>query len=189
MIYSSFIATAGFISDPFASTDSDREERLSEYFVPPPYFASVMGDPSDPEASIVFSPRGTGKSALRRMVEEGASNPTTPYLALTYMDFEWAAGQTPTVEDHQLAVARLLTLAILTELDAEPNGADLYLDEHDKNVLKTAASALLTSFDHVAVSRRDVSGQDPSRQGERSVAQIRWRCGDRGRRTYGESGN
>jgi len=146
MTYSSFIATAGFVSDPFASTDSDREEKLADYFVPPPYFASVMGDPANPEPSIVFSPRGTGKSALRRMVEAGAANSSAPYLALSYMDFEWAAGGSPTVEEHELGVARLLTLAILTELDEEPSGAALYLDEHDKNVLKTAASALLTSL-------------------------------------------
>ncbi len=146
MTYESFISRVGFITDPFASWDSDREEQLATYFVPPPYFPSVMGEPADPGPSIVFSPRGTGKSALRRMIEAGSTNDETPYLALSYIDFEWAGGKTPTVEEHQLAIARLLTLAILTELEEEPTGALLYLDAYDKNVLKTAASALLTSL-------------------------------------------
>lgn len=146
MTRSSIMARAGFTSDPFATWDSDREEHLVDYFVPPPYFPSILGDPTTPEPTIIFSPRGTGKSALRRMLEEESSNDSAPYLAIAYMDFEWASGTTPTIELHQIQIARLLTLAILSEIEAEPHEALLYLDEYDKSVLKTATTALLSTL-------------------------------------------
>lgn len=142
----SMMTRAGFTSDPFATWDSDREEQLADYFVPPPYFPSVLGDPRAPEPTIVFSPRGTGKSALRRMLEEESTNDSSPYLAIAYMDFEWAGGITPTVEQHQVQIARLLTLAILTEIETEPTEASFHIDEYDKVVLKTAMTALVSTL-------------------------------------------
>ncbi|WP_140403363.1 P-loop ATPase, Sll1717 family [Microbacterium oxydans] len=146
MTRSSIMTRAGFTSDPFATWDSDREEHLADYFVPPPYFPSVLGDPTAPEPTIIFSPRGTGKSALRRILEQQSANDSTPYLAISYMDFEWASGTTPTIEQHQLQIARLLTLAILSEIEAEPSEALFHLDEYDKSVLKTATTALLSTL-------------------------------------------
>lgn len=61
MTYSSFVTARGFTGDPFAFTDSDREEKLVDYFVPPPYFAGVVGTPNSPEPSIVFAPEGRRK--------------------------------------------------------------------------------------------------------------------------------
>lgn len=43
-----FLAQFGFTEDPFASTNAADEPNLSHYFVEPPYFASVMGDPRRP---------------------------------------------------------------------------------------------------------------------------------------------
>jgi hypothetical protein len=93
--YESFITRRGFSDDPFAFTDSDREDRLSDYFVPPPYFAGVMGTPSSPEPTIVFAPRGGGKSAQRRMVEEASVDPSAPFLCITYSNFESVGGEPP----------------------------------------------------------------------------------------------
>ncbi|MGY1551401.1 P-loop ATPase, Sll1717 family [Microbacterium sp. A588] len=146
MTQPSIMSRAGFTSDPFATWDSDREELLAEYFVPPPYFPSVLGDPTAPEPTIIFSPRGTGKSALRRMLEVNSTNDSNPYLAIAYMDFEWAGATTPTVEQHQIEIARLLALAILSEIEAEPTEASSHIDDYDKVVLKTATTALLSSL-------------------------------------------
>lgn len=59
----------GFEEDPFASTNADQEERLQDYFVPPPYFGTIKGDPDRPVSTVVLAPRGGGKSAQRRMLE------------------------------------------------------------------------------------------------------------------------
>ena len=145
MTYSSFVTTRGFTGDPFAFTDSDREEKLVDYFVPPPYFAGVVGTPNSPEPSIVFAPRGGGKSAQRRMVEEAGLDVAAPFLCINYSNFESVGGTTPTLTNHLSQLSRLITLALLAELDAEPTGtSDLSL--HDKQVLKVAARTLLSTL-------------------------------------------
>ncbi len=166
MTQPSIMARAGFTSDPFATWDSDREEYLADYFVPPPYFPSVLGDPTAPEPTIVFSPRGTGKSALRRMLEVRSVDESTPYLAIPYMDFEWAGGTTPTVEDHHVQIARLLTLAILSEIEAEPTEASFLIDEYDKTVLKTAMTGLLSTM--TATQFRSAAGKVKNRHDKAS---------------------
>ncbi len=80
----------GFINHPFAKTNADEEPRLAEYFVPPPFFDSVIGDPETPNSSIVFAPRGGGKTAQRRMVEDAAG--ANKVLAVTYDRFEFGSG-------------------------------------------------------------------------------------------------
>lgn len=67
-----FLAKLGFIENPFQSTNADEEEHLQTYFVPPPYFHSVWGDPDIPSSQVIFAPRGGGKSAQRRMIEYNA---------------------------------------------------------------------------------------------------------------------
>ncbi|WP_371031309.1 P-loop ATPase, Sll1717 family [Pseudoclavibacter sp. JSM 162008] len=145
MTYNSFVSTLGFTGDPFAFTDSDREEKLSDYFVPPPYFAGVIGEPKSPEPSLIFAPRGGGKSAQRRMVEEAGLEEINPFLCINYSNFESMAGSTPSVTDHLTQLSRLLTLALLTELDDEP-AKILHLDSHDRQVLKASANLLLSTL-------------------------------------------
>lgn len=53
----------GFAEDPFASTNAADEPRLASYFVPPPYFHTVQGDPRNPKSHVVLAPRGGGKTA------------------------------------------------------------------------------------------------------------------------------
>lgn len=59
----------GFIENPFEYANADQEDRLEDYFITPPYFHAVVGDPRNPAPTVVFAPRGGGKSAQRRMVE------------------------------------------------------------------------------------------------------------------------
>lgn len=81
----------GFISHPFLKTNADEEESLQEYFVPPPYFDAIVGDSTNPSASIVLAPRGAGKTAQRRMVESFANE--AKFLAVTYDRFEFGSGE------------------------------------------------------------------------------------------------
>jgi hypothetical protein len=81
-----FLAKLGFTEHPFQFTNADEEEHLQSYFVPPPYFISVWGDPDSPKSQVIFAPRGGGKTAQRRMIEfqsEGAD-----VFVITYDRFE-----------------------------------------------------------------------------------------------------
>jgi hypothetical protein len=86
-----FFEQLGFESHPFLKTNADEEEALQTYFVPPPYFDAIIGDPKSPSSSVVLAPRGAGKTAQRRMVE--AASKKSGYLAVTYDRFEFSAGQ------------------------------------------------------------------------------------------------
>lgn len=145
MTYNSFVTSRGFTGDPFAFTDSDREERLVDYFVPPPYFAGVVGTPNSPEPSIVFAPRGGGKSAQRRMVEEAGLDLAAPFLCINYSNFEAVGGTTPTLTSHLAQLSKLITLALLAELNYEPTGTQ-YLSQHDQQVLKISAQTFLSTL-------------------------------------------
>lgn len=81
----------GFNSHPFAKTNADEEPDLAGYFVPPPFYDAVLGDPSVPSSSVVFAPRGGGKTALRRMLEKAADEKN--YLPVSYDRFEFSADQ------------------------------------------------------------------------------------------------
>jgi len=87
-----FLARLNFTENPFQFTNADEEEQLQSYFVAPPYFASVWGDPDRPTSQVVFAPRGGGKSAQRRMIEYGAGREDV--FAITYDRFERLGGIT-----------------------------------------------------------------------------------------------
>jgi len=137
----SFLTRRGFFADPFASTNSELEERLSDYFVPPPYFESVFGIPNSPKSNVVFAPRGSGKTAQRRMIEARASADST-FLCLTYDNFELVAGAGSSLGAHLTELCRLLVLAILTLLEDEPYDA-FFLTDHEKEVIKLATERYL----------------------------------------------
>jgi hypothetical protein len=78
----------GFETDPFATFSAELETRTEQFFLPPPYFRDITGDPENPNSTIVFGARGEGKSTLFEMVSkalQGAS-PRTP-LQISYTDF------------------------------------------------------------------------------------------------------
>jgi hypothetical protein len=83
-----FYKLLGLISSPFQHTNADEEDSLELYFVPPPYFSSVWGDPKNPTSVVVFAPRGGGKSAQRRMIEIRART-SSNVLAIQYSRFEF----------------------------------------------------------------------------------------------------
>lgn len=88
---SSFYRQLGFTANPFQYTNADQEDALREYFVPPPYFQSVWGDPSRASTCVVFAPRGGGKSAQRKMLEARSCN--SKVLAIQYSRFEFESGK------------------------------------------------------------------------------------------------
>jgi hypothetical protein len=62
----------GFQGNPFASLEAGKEEGEEWFyasFVEPPRFAEILGDATSPQPVLVFAPRGSGKTALRVMLD------------------------------------------------------------------------------------------------------------------------
>jgi hypothetical protein len=143
----SFLARFGFIADPFESTNAETEPYLDRYFVPPPYFVGVMGDPSTPVSHVVLAPRGGGKTAQRRMIEDYSAS-SGDFLCVTYDSFDQSPGFNPKTVDlayHLNQICRLLLLGILSHLDEHPEVSDR-LSAHQKAVLKFGAERFLGSL-------------------------------------------
>jgi predicted transcriptional regulator len=112
-----FLQNLGFAANPFQFTNADEEDHLERYFLPPPYFESVWGDPKTPTSQVIFAPRGGGKSAQRRMIETRAEKENV--FAITYDRFE---GLTETnlatlgVEYHLRNIIRMALIGFLLEV-------------------------------------------------------------------------
>jgi len=130
-----FFNNLGFDSNPFQFTNADDEERLKNYFIPPPYFNSVWGDPKSPKSVTVFAPRGGGKTAQRKMIEyECVKNENV--LCVNYSDFDFSKEPKDiTLNDHLGKIIPSIILGILTKLNQNPDLAKR-LDETDKLYLK-----------------------------------------------------
>lgn len=141
----SFADLHGFVADPFASTNSEDEELLEDYFVPPPYFAAVLGDTHKPKAKIVFAPRGSGKTAQRRMIELASLSKEEPFVCVTYDTFDVSKGVKLTLEQHLVELCKLLCVAVLEYLERVPREA-IELNDHEKRIVKIASQTYIGSM-------------------------------------------
>jgi hypothetical protein len=133
----------GFQGDPFASTNADDEPLLAAYFVPPPYFATVRGDPANPKSHVVLAPRGGGKSAQRRMIEAVSGDEN--FNCVTYDRFEIPAGFTlgdASWDYHIEHLCRLITVSLLVALDAEPGRVE-GLTKDEKQLIRVCSERFL----------------------------------------------
>jgi len=142
-----FLERLGFNADPFESTNAEDESQLADYFVPPPYFASVQGDPKNPAPHIVFAPRGSGKTAQRRMIEV-ESQRAGSYICVTYASFDQPPGFR--VEDadlnyHLNQICRLILIGVLFCLEENPDMAE-QLTAAQRGVLKFQVERFLGSL-------------------------------------------
>ncbi len=140
----------GFESHPFLKTNADEEESLQSYFVPPPFFDAIVGDPSSPNPSVVLAPRGAGKTAQRRMVEVASHE--SRYLAVTYDRFEFSAGQKITDINLQYHLRNLITRILISFLS--------YLSEwpHVSKILSKEEKKQLAIFIHAYLG--DLTGDN-----------------------------
>lgn len=69
-----WIRTIGLKEDPFEDRNAEAETRLQECFVEPNSFADVLGEATNPKSSVLFAPRGGGKTANRVMVDHWCRN-------------------------------------------------------------------------------------------------------------------
>ncbi|WP_017210154.1 P-loop ATPase, Sll1717 family [Clostridium beijerinckii] len=126
----------GFKEDPFASTNAIHEEFLDKYFITPPYFYSLIGSLDRPKSSFVIAPRGTGKTAQRRMLEKISQN-EKELLTIVYDNFP-LEGITNVkdikLEEHLVRINKYLIIALLTELNERE--IEKSLDSYEKGNLK-----------------------------------------------------
>lgn len=137
-----FAELHGFTADPFAETNSENEALLDQYFVPPPYFTSVVGDPENPRPKVVFAPRGTGKTAQRRMIESQSMDPDLPFVCLTYDTFDVSKGTELSLEAHLVALCKLLCIIVLEYLERSAMES-IELSDHEKRIIKVASQTFL----------------------------------------------
>ena len=132
-----FFNNLGFEEDPFKFTNADEEDKLEQYFIPPPYFDSVWGNPKKPRSTFIFAPRGGGKSAQRRMIES-KSNEYGKVLVLTYSRFEFRDKKLDDIntKDHINQILTIGIVGLLTHLNSNKNLINK-LDETEKKILKT----------------------------------------------------
>jgi hypothetical protein len=123
-----FLTAHGFSGSPFGSTNADKEPQLTSYFVPPPYFPSVKGDPSDPKSCVVLAPRGGGKTAQKVMLEEYARDEAkTPIFCITYDNFQTPDGfklSAVTSDWHLSRIVQRMMLGICSLIE-EGHGTNL----------------------------------------------------------------
>jgi hypothetical protein len=102
----------GFTAHPFDAYTAEKETKLTDYFVSPPYLGDILGSASTAAPSIVFGARGIGKSALRIAVENACRTKDKERLrgsveAITHDDFSTTyltQSEWPTLEDHLKAI-------------------------------------------------------------------------------------
>lgn len=130
-----FFNNLGFDSNPFQYTNADDEDRLEQYFIPPPYFNSVWGNPKKPKSATIFAPRGGGKTAQRRMIEIKSQNERN-VLCVTYSIFDFQKQSKEIVlDDHLNKIIPIIIMGILTKFSVDPEVIS-NLDKKDKKYLK-----------------------------------------------------
>ena len=117
MSYDTLLHNLGYETDPFLKTNADEEDRLEEYFIAPPFFNAVYGSPQEPKSSVVFAPRGGGKTALKRKIELSSIN--QPFLCVTYNQFDTTGHKIQEIDFnyHTKNIRRLILVALLTAIE------------------------------------------------------------------------
>jgi hypothetical protein len=87
-----WLTQVGFVNgNPFATVNAEQEGAfLPEYFVDTGHYSLILGDPQAPRSTLVFAPRGCGKTAYRVMLERGCypHSSQTGALAVTHTSFD-----------------------------------------------------------------------------------------------------
>lgn len=125
----------GFDKNPFAYTNADEEENLEEYFISPPYYENIQGDYNSPSSNIVLAPRGSGKTAQRKMIEIWSKD--KPVLCVTYDRFELGNNQSLddiTLNYHLKNIIQQTLIHLTIWLSEYPDTLNNFTKEDKKNL-------------------------------------------------------
>jgi hypothetical protein len=153
MSYAELLNSLGFESDPFGKTNADEEEKLDQYFVAPPFFNAVLGDPLSPKSSLVFAPRGGGKTALKRKIE--LSSQESGFLCVTYNHFDVSGKKLTDIssEYHLLNLIEILLVGVIT---AVSNAGIDRISNDDRHFIYLFVKKHLTQIDQAKL-KTDIS--------------------------------
>lgn len=85
----------GIIRNPFAEEDAQTDPVFKEHCIQSAYhpiWDKVYGDPKEPSTSIIFGPKGSGKTAMRLQIDQhlkryNQEHPKTRVFVIRYDDF------------------------------------------------------------------------------------------------------
>lgn len=91
----SFLDHYGIIRNPFAEEDAQTDQVFKEFCISSAYhpiWDKVYGDPKEPSTSIIFGPKGSGKTAMRLQIDRhlqyyNEQNPDDSVFVIRYDDF------------------------------------------------------------------------------------------------------
>ncbi len=91
----SFLEHHGIVRNPFAEEDAQTDQVFKEHCIRSAYhpiWDKVYGDPKEPSTSIIFGPKGSGKTAMRLQIDQHLSrfneeNPSHRVFVIRYDDF------------------------------------------------------------------------------------------------------
>lgn len=91
----SFLEHHGIVRNPFAEEDAQTDQVFKEHCISSAYhpiWDKVYGDPKEPSTSIVFGPKGSGKTAMRLQIDRhlgrfNDENPSDRVFVIRYDDF------------------------------------------------------------------------------------------------------
>lgn len=161
----------GFSRYPFRGAfEAGREEDLHSYFLEPPYFRDILGDPREPTSSIVFGSRGDGKTAICKMIIYHLQSETADrVLIVRYDDFSrWTQQEIVelSLDSHIEAILGLAVEKFIQELERCPSLLEA-LETDARSTLQwfvlrflpaagyaQAEARLISLFDQIPQSRR-----------------------------------
>lgn len=91
----SFLEHHGIVRNPFAEEDAQTDQVFKEHCIASAYhpiWDKVYGDPKEPSTSIIFGPKGSGKTAMRLQIDRhlhrfNEENPDRRVFVIRYDDF------------------------------------------------------------------------------------------------------
>lgn len=91
----SFLEHHGIVRNPFAEEDAQTDQVFKEHCISSAYhpiWDKVYGDPKEPSTSIIFGPKGSGKTAMRLQIDRhlmrySETHPKQRVFVIRYDDF------------------------------------------------------------------------------------------------------
>ncbi|MDD2754387.1 MAG: P-loop NTPase fold protein [Methanothrix sp.] len=132
----------GFSLNPFGTSSAEIEEQTlkfnaKSFFINPPYFQRIVGDPRHPTSTIIIGDRGSGKSIIcSRVRQELLKIKSAKILVVDYMPFSDLSFKDTYLENisleyHINKIIKLCLNSFIKELEESPYLLD-NLDSYDK---------------------------------------------------------
>jgi hypothetical protein len=121
MSLNELLRTHGFFKHPFDSWIAEEEDMFNEWFVPPPFLNTTLGygrrkhSPLHPRSHVILGKVGSGKTALRKRIEDELAKRAANALVFRYVDFTnpLASSDRPSLATHIEEILRLGTIELI----------------------------------------------------------------------------